>query len=148
MQKLLSRWLGEDAMWVQRHMAGCPKCQKRFTSLGKVDVALSLIKSEPHRLDLLMRANSKTVNVLKHGVRGSDKACKLSRKLPDLTVWQRLGKYSSSAINVAACLALVVLMKVGIVSSMDKFHSTGCDVVENYYASQVGQDISDEIFTA
>jgi hypothetical protein len=38
------------------------------------------------------------------------------------------------------------LMKIGIFSSVEKFHSEGQKVLKQYYVKNVGQDLANEIF--
>jgi len=137
-----------DAGWVQKHIANCPRCQARIVGVGKVELALSLVKSQRHHLDLLMRANEQAVGVLKHSLRQAPKAEKLKKALPEPTLSERLCKYKHSAANVAACLAILFLMKIGIFCSMDRFQTRSQQVLKQYYAKYIGQDLADEIFKA
>jgi len=146
--KTINTRIGLKADWVQNHIANCPRCQRRFASVGKVNLALSIIKSQPHKLDLLMRANEQAIGVLKHSLRRAPKAQKLKKILPEPKLLERLGKYKHSAANAAACITILFLMKAGIFSSMEKFQTEGQKIVKQYYAKQVGQDLADEIFSA
>jgi len=135
-----------DAGWVQKHIADCPRCRRRLAAVGKVNLALSAAKTEPHRTDLLMRANTQAIGVLKHSLRGAPKASKLKKALPRPTLLEQWGGYAHSLANLAACIVVLFLMKVGVFSSMDRFQTEGRKVVKQYYASQVGQDLADDIF--
>jgi len=146
--KAIGSHIGPNADWVQNHIADCPRCQRRFASAGRVGLALSIIKSQPHNLDLLMRANAQAIGVLKHSLRNAPKAQKLKTVLPEPTLFERFGKYRNSIVNTAACIMVLFLMKVGIFSSMDKFQSEGQKVVKQYYAIRVGEELADEIFPA
>jgi len=146
--RALSNRLGFDANWIQNHIADCPKCQRRLAALGKVDLALSIIKSQPLKLDLLMRANTQAVNVLKHSLRHAPKAQRLKTARPEPKLLERCAKYAHPAANVAACITIMLLMKVGIFTSVDKFHTEGRKVVKQYYTTRLGQDLSDEIFSS
>jgi len=137
-----------DADWIQNHIANCPRCNRRLVDVGKVNLALSAIKSQPHKLDLLKRANTQAVGVLKHSLREAPKAEKLRAMLPEPKLFEKCGKYAHSTANVAACITILLLMKIGIFSSMDTFQTQGQKAVEQYYASQVGEDLADEIFSA
>jgi hypothetical protein len=137
-----------DAEWVQNHIANCPRCNRRLVNVGKVNLALSAIKSQPHKLDLLMRANTQAIGVLKHSLREAPKAGKLRAMLPEPKPLEKCGKYAHSTANVAACIAILLLMKIGIFSSMDTFQTQGQKAVEQYYASQLGEDLADEVFSA
>jgi anti-sigma factor RsiW len=134
--------------WMQNHIASCPRCQKRLAAVAKVDIALSLIKAQRHDLDLLSRANAQAIGVLKHSLRYATKAQKLKVARPEPKLWERCSKYTGSIGNVAACVTILCLMKIGIFSSMDKFQNEGTKAMKQYYAAQAGQDIADEIFPA
>jgi len=146
LSEAISRHFGPDASWLQNHITNCPRCQRRLVSYGKVNLALSAIKSQPHKLDLLMCANTQAIGVLKHSLRRAQKARKLRTIRPEPKLRERLGKYSSSAANVAACMAILLLTKIGVFSSMDTFQTQGQKVIKQYYASHVGDDLANEIF--
>ena len=146
--KTVNSRLGLEANWVQSHIAACPKCRRRLAAFGRVSLALSAMKTQPHRTDLLMRANAQAIGVLKHSLRRAEKARKLEKAMPRPGLFERLGKYGHSVANLAACLAILLLMKVGVFSSVDKFQSEGQKAVKQYYACQIGQDLANEIFTA
>lgn len=148
LHKAISRCFRLDAGWVQNHIANCPRCQRRFMNVGRVDLALSAVKSQPHKLDLLMRANTQAIGVLKHSLREAPKAEKLRAMLPEPRLLEACGKYMHSTANVAACIATLFLMRIGLFSSVDKFQTQGQEVVKQYYACQVGQDLADEVFPA
>lgn len=137
-----------NANWIRDHIANCPRCRRRLVSIGKVNLALSALKSQPHKLDLLMRANTQAIGVLKHSLRREPKAEKLRAMLPEPRLLERCSRYSHSAANVAACIVILFLMKIGVFSSMDKFQSQSKKAVRQYYTTQVGEDLADEIFTA
>jgi len=146
--KAIGSRFSADAQWVQKHIANCPRCQRRLASVGKVNLALSIIKSQPHNLDLLMRANAQAIGVLKHSLREAPKAKKLKATRPEPKLLERWRKYAHPSVNAAACIAILLLMKIGVFSSMDKFQTEGQKIVKQYYASHVGQDLADELFSA
>jgi len=137
-----------EANWVQNHIANCPRCQRRFASIGKVNLAVSLLKSQPHKLDLLMRANTQAIGVLKHSLREAPKAQEIKMMQPEPKLLERCSMYKRSAVNVAACFTILFLMKTGVFSSMDKFQTHGQKAVKQYYISQVGEDLANDIFTS
>lgn len=141
---ILSRCLGPQAQWVANHAAHCPRCQKRLAGLGRVNLALTLIKSQPHTLQLLAKANTQAIGVLKNAVRQLPQAQMLKTKKPEPALIMRLTKYAHSAVNVAACLAVMVLMKVGIFSSIQRIDHDGSQIVQKYYTGQVGRDLGIE----
>jgi hypothetical protein len=117
-------------------------------SLSKVNLALSMIKSQPHNLDLLMRANAQAIGVLKHSLRQAPKALKLKTVRPEPRFLERCRKYAHPAANAAACITILLLAKVGVFSSMNKVQTEGQKTMKQYYASRVGEDLADELFTA
>lgn len=143
---VVSRQFDPGAEWLQNHIANCPRCRRRFAAYCKVNLALSLLKSQPHRFDLLMCANLQAINVLKHSLREAPKARELKAATPEPKLVERCGKYGYSTANLAACVAVLFLMKIGVFSSMDKFQTQGQRVMKQYYSSQVGDDLANEVF--
>jgi hypothetical protein len=146
LSELVSVRTGFSADWVQNHIATCPRCQRRFAGFGKVMLAFSVIKAQPHNLDLLMRANTQAIGVLKHGLRNAPRAAKLRKMLPEPKILERCGKYERPFVNAAACIAVLVLMKIGVFSSMAGLQTRGQQVVKHYYAGHLGNDSAEEIF--
>ena len=142
----MNKHFGPEARWFRSHIAHCPRCQRRLVSTGKVHLALSFIKTQPHELDLLKRANEKTISVLKHSLQQEPKAQKLRTGLPEPKPLDRYGKYGFSIGSLAACIAVLILMRVGVLSSMDTVQNGGRKVIKRYYVRQIGQDLADEVF--
>ena len=140
------RRFGPAAPWVRRHIAHCPKCRQRLAALGKVDLALSVIKSQPHRLDLLAQANDAAIHMLNHRLREAAEAQQLKRvdREPDLS--ERWAGPQNALVNVAACLAVLVLAKAGIFTSLDRANARGQAAMKQYYTNHAGEDLADEIF--
>ena len=145
--RLMANSFSLDRHWIQNHIADCPRCQRRLARLGKVELAISLLKSQPHNLNLLMRANTQAIGVLKHCLRTTAKAEHLRNIRPDLNIIERCARYKNSFANVAACIIIAILMKNGAFSSAKMFESKGQKAVEHYYASNAGEDIARDIFT-
>ena len=142
------RQLSSEAPWVQRHVAHCPRCQRRLVALGKVDLALSFIKTQPHRLDLLTRANAAAVRMLNHSLQEAAKAKDLEQAAPEPTLIEWCGKYRNPITNVAACIAILFLTKAGIFSSFDKVCTRGEAALKHYYAAQAGEEVAQDLFGA
>jgi len=140
------RRFSPEALWVQRHVAGCPRCQRRLAAIAKVDLALSTIKSQPHHLDLLMRANSAAMRMLNHPLREAAQARRLEEARPEPCFMERCSRYRGAITNVAACVAILFLTKAGIFSSFDKARTRGQAVMKQYYATQAGEDLAGEVF--
>jgi len=144
----MTRHWGAEAGWLQSHISSCPRCQRRLVSLGKVNLALSLMKARPHSLSLLMRANEQAIGVLKHGLRAEPQAARLKTTLPEPKLVERCGRYGHSVGHLAACVTVLLLMKIGVFSSMDTFQTEGQEIMRQYYARQVGQDLAEDVFPA
>ena len=142
----INKSFGPEANWLNDHIMRCPRCQRRLISCGKVNLALSFMKSQPHGLDLLMRANTQAIAVLKHSLRNEPKAQKLETKLPEPKMLEKCSKYGHSLANLAACIVILLLMKIGVFSSMDQFHNQGQRVMKQYYVRQVGEDLAEDVF--
>ena len=146
MYRLLADRFNIDQNWVRNHITDCPRCRRRIMRLGKVELALSLLKSQPHNLDLLMRANTQAIGVLKHSLRTTTRAELLRNARPEPGILERCSRYKHSFANAAACIAIAALMNSNAFSSAKTFESKGRKVVEHYYASRVGEDIARDIF--
>jgi hypothetical protein len=145
--RLLANSFSLDRQWMQNHIANCPRCQRRLAYLGKVELAMSLLKSQPHNLTLLMRANTQAIGVLKHCIRTTAKAEQLRNIRPDLSIMERCARYKNAFASAAACIVIAFLIKGSAFSSARFFESKGQKAVEHYYASNAGEDITRDIFT-
>lgn len=142
----LSRRLGPEAGWVRHHLMTCPRCRRRLAAVRNVETALDLLRSQPHSSDLLGRANASAIKMLKHDLREAPKARELEQTQPEPTLFERFREYHRSAMNVAACLAIALLARAGVFSSLDKASTQGQQAVRQYYASHTGEDLASEIF--
>jgi hypothetical protein len=93
-----------------------------------------------------MRANTQAIAVLRHSLRREPKAQKLERKFPEPKMLERCSRYGHTAANLAACIVILLLMKIGVFSSMNNLQTQGQKVIKQYYVKQVGADLADEIF--
>jgi hypothetical protein len=144
----LSRGLGPEAVWVRRHAAACPKCRKRIAAVSTVELALSIVKSQPHQLDLLKRANAHAIGMLKRSLREAPQTRALEDARPEPSFIERSGRYRHHVANLAACLAIVLLTRTGLFSSLDRMNTRGEKFMRQYYAHQVGEDLAEEVFDA
>ena len=136
---LLGSKLSVNADWVQRHVANCPRCQRRLAGFGRVDLAIELLKAQPQRLDLLMRANAQAIGILKHQLRHAPQAIKLRQAVVDISLWQRITRYAGAGVNVAACLSILLLMRVGIFGAISTFEQKSEAAVNSYYAEKFNE---------
>jgi len=135
-----------ETPWIQNHIASCPRCQRRFSALNRVNLALTLMKSRPHSKHLLSQANSQTIGVLQHSLRKTDKAQTLKSLLPNPTVRDRMCLARHSIAHVAACIAILLLSKIGIFSAIKHSQMAGQKAVRHLYASHLDADTTDEVF--
>lgn len=142
----MNKYFGTESRWLRGHIARCPRCRQRLIDSGKVHLALSFMKAQPHRLDLLTRANQQTVGVLKHSLREEPKAQELKTKRPEPRPFEKYRRYGFSFGSLAACLAILILMKVGVFSSMDTVQVKGRKVMKQYYARNVGRELAEDVF--
>ncbi len=127
--------------WMLGHLADCPRCQRIAYRSGRLRLALLLTKTQSHRPDLLMRANQKALSVLKHSLRHTATAEKLRHAVTQPSFRVMLSKYTQSIAHAAACLAVLLLMRTSIFSSMVNFQKDGRQAVERYYARHLDEDI-------
>ena len=142
----LSRRLGPDATWVQRHLAACPRCRRRVASWRKVDLALSIVKSEPRRLDLLRQANANTLKMLTHTLRDAPQAKELAVARSEPSFLERSGSYRHWATHAAACFIILFLAKSGLFASFSRLSTGSEKLVRQYYTSHAGDDLAGEMF--
>ena len=93
-----------------------------------------------------MCANSQAIGVLKHSLRSAQEAKKLKKIKPEPSRLHKFNRYSSSVLNLAACVTVLFLTKIGVFSSMNTFQTQGQKVIQKYYANRIGNDLADEIF--
>ncbi len=142
----LSEHFSVNAPWLQRHISQCPRCQKRLAAIGRVNLALSIIKSQPHNLDLLMSANTQAINVLRHSLREAPKAQKLKTIVPEPKLAFRLVHCLQPSANLAACALIMCLMKFGLFSSMENIQKSGEQAYKNYFVTNIGEEMTADIF--
>lgn len=143
---VLSRRLGPDAAWVQRHLAACPRCRRRVAGWRKVDLALSIVKSQPHHLDLLRQANASTLKMLTHTLRDASQAKELAGAQSEPSFLERSGSYRHWATHAAACFVILFLAKSGLFASFDRLSTGSENLVRQYYTSHAGDDLAGEMF--
>jgi hypothetical protein len=114
-------------------------------SLHRVEWAILLTKSQSHSCDLLGRANTAALHMLKHGLRFAPRADKLRAARPE-TGWL-IGHSAAleKVFNVAACLMVLAMIKFGTTSFLKDVQQDGTKVMHNYYAKNIGQDMANEL---
>lgn len=128
------------------HIASCPRCQKRLLKLGRVELALQLLLSQPHSLTLLQEANMAALKMLGRRERFSSKADALRQATPQPDWTQRHTKRLEKLLGVAACLMVICLIKIGVFSSLKEIHDDGQTAMRNYYARNLDQETMGDLF--
>lgn len=131
---------------LQNHLAHCQRCQRRLLTLGRVSLALTLLKSQTHPADLLARANQQAIGTLAHQARQLPVAQRLRHARPASPLWQRLTQPARWTANAAACLAVLILGRLGVLSSMQTIQTESRDTLHHLYANAAGDDIADDLF--
>ncbi len=128
------------------HAAACPRCQKRLALTNRVELAIGLLKSQRHDYDLLAKANTNAVNVLKHSLRQMPQSENLRHSSPKQNWIERKRPVFEKCLGVAACLVIVAMIRMGINSSLADVNDKGQKVVHNYYARNLDDQLFNEIF--
>jgi len=114
--------------------------------LARADLALSVIKSQPHQPDLLARANASAIRMLSRQLRGSEEADRLQETPSEPSLAERSAAHHGAIANVAACIAILLLTRAGIFASLDKARSRGEAAMKHYYTTRAGEDVAGEVF--
>ncbi len=135
-----------ESRWIQNHIAQCPRCQRRFAAQGKVSLGLQLARSQTHGPALLAQANKQVLKMLQRGVRQTPEAVQLRSAYPHPRTWERLGAYRSALRQMAACIALMALGKIGLLGSMQQAQDRTEDAMRTYYTEHLGPSMAEDVF--
>ncbi len=128
------------------HIATCPRCQKRLALANRVQLAFDLLKSQPQSPNLLAAANMKATGVLKHSLRNAPKSEKLRQSVQDQHWIEKKRPLLERMLNVAACLFVMAMIRMGVTSSLTDIRRQGETAVHNYYARNLDSQLLSEIF--
>jgi len=142
MDSLLNRAIGS---YLRNHIEHCPRCSRRLMSLHRVEWAILMTKSQSHSSDLVARANTAALHMLKHGLRFAPKAEKLRAARPESSWLIRHSIGLEKVVNIAACLMVLAMIKFGTISFLKDVHQDGTKVMHNYYAKNLGQDMANDL---
>jgi hypothetical protein len=137
---------GRLAERFQDHVAHCPRCQRRLALNNRVEIGLCLLRSEPHSTDLLARVNQSALNVLKLSLRNAPAAGPLRQARPEPLWFDAHRPLIERILNVAACLFIAILIRVGIFSDFNHVKQDGTKVLQKYYANNLDPGLCREIF--
>jgi hypothetical protein len=97
-------------------------------------------------LGLLGRANAKAVAVLRRDVRDVPEANALKTAVAEPTLFERLRQCKGVLTQMAACMAIITLAKIGLFSSVQSAQTMGRQAMHEYYADRGGQNLADEVY--
>jgi hypothetical protein len=104
------------------------------------------MRSQPHKTDLLMRANTQAIAFLQRNIREVPKAARLKSAVPEPKLLEKCAFYKYPVGNIAACAAILIFTKMGVFSSIERVQQRSQQFVQQYYTTQIGQDLADEVF--
>ena len=128
------------------HVAECPRCQRRLAVVNRVELGLTLMNTQPLEIGLLSRANNQALGVLKHSLRYAPKSAFLRNAKSDTHRLEKIRPGLERALNAAACVFVVLMIKTGVSNSLLDYKEQGEAVIHNYYARNLDGQMFDEIF--
>ncbi|MBN1766486.1 MAG: hypothetical protein JW860_14625 [Sedimentisphaerales bacterium] len=128
--------------WIENHIIHCSRCRRRITGYSRMEIAFSLLKTQPHSMELLKNANNQAIRMLKRSLREIPQARSLKQVMPKPHWFHRCLGYSHSLGNAAACFTILILIKLGIFNSMNHIQNEGEKAYKYYYTYQMGEDSS------
>jgi hypothetical protein len=128
------------------HVAECPRCQRRLAVVNRVELGLTLMNTQPLEIGLLSRANNQALGVLKHSLRYAPKSAFLRNAKSDTNRLEKIRPGLERALNAAACVFVVLMIKTGVSNSLLDYKEQAEVVIHNYYARNLDSQMFDEIF--
>ena len=128
------------------HVAECPRCQRRLAAVNRIELGLTLMKTQPLEVGLLSRANNRVLGVLKHSLRYAPKSAVLQNAKSDTSRLEKMRPGLERLLNAAACVFVVLMIKTGVSNSLLDYKEQGEAVIHNYYARNLYSHMFDEIF--
>ncbi|MHC4835445.1 MAG: hypothetical protein ACYSOF_00905 [Planctomycetota bacterium] len=128
------------------HIAECPRCQRRLATVNRVELGLTLMKTQPQQIGLLARANNQALDMLKHSLRHAPKSAGLRTAKSDANRLEKIRPGLERVLNVAACVFIVIMIKTGVSNSLLDYKEQGEAVIHSYYASNLDNEMFNEIF--
>jgi hypothetical protein len=128
------------------HIASCPRCQKRLAAANRVEMTLSLMRMQPQAMDLLAKANTAALKYLTRTVRFSPCADQLRTAVHKPNRLEKASPLLERLLNVAACLFIILMIRVGLKNRMLEIQDQGTKVMENYYARNLDAKLFEDVF--
>ena len=128
------------------HVAHCPRCQKRLAAMQRVELSLCLMRTQPHTMELLGKANTSALKYLTRTSRQTACAEQLRCATHQPHRLEKASPMLERLINVAACLFVVLMIRVGLTNKMFQIKEQGTKVMENYYARNLDPQLFEDVF--
>lgn len=128
------------------HIAACPRCQKRLAATGRVELALCLMRMQPHTMELLSQANTAALKYLKRSLRETPCADRLRTAVREPGRMEKAAPMLERLMNVAACLFVVLMIRVGLTHKMMEIQEQGTRIMEKYYARNLDPQLYEDVF--
>lgn len=128
------------------HIAACPRCQKRLAKIGRVELVLCLMRTQPHTMALLAMANNSALKYLKRSIRQTPCAEQLRTAVHGPGRLEKASPVLERLINVAACLFVILMVRTGLTHKMFELKDQGTKVMENYYARNLDSELYEDVF--
>ena len=150
--RLAATWLEQVAMdrlrrpieRLREHALHCPHCRQRLLGVNRLQMGLTLMQTQVHAPDLLMRANRRAIAALSYTVRDLPQAEVLRHAQPKFPWRQRMARYGQSISHAAACLAVMLCLRLGIFQSVTKLQEGTQRMAQEYQAHHIGDALNDD----
>lgn len=104
-----------------------------------------MLRTQSHREDLLGRANDRVLRMLRRDTRAGAQADAL-RRARLLPSWRaRLNGWVQGLGQAAACLLVVVGLRLGVFDSLMRVEQQGQDTLRGYYARNLGDEAATDL---
>ncbi len=129
---------------LHEHAMSCPRCRQRLLGINRLQLGLTLMKSQVHGHDLLMHANRRAIAAMSYTVRALPQAEALRHAEPKFPWRQRMARYSQGLTQAAACLAVMFLLRLGVLHSISKLDEGSQRIAQEYQANHLGDDLNQD----
>lgn len=109
-------------------------------------MALCLMRMQPQTMELLAKANTSALKYLTRSVRQSPCADQLRIAVHKPNRLEKASPMLERLLNVAACLFIVLMIRVGLKNRMLEIQDQGTKVMENYYARNLDPQLFEDVF--
>ena len=127
--------------WLYRHINQCDRCRARLQGYSRLQLAMFQIKTQPHGASLFSNANLRVIRRLNQQMRESQAAYDLTHAYPKVSKLSFCSHYIQSIGHCAACLGVVVMVKLGFFGSLNAISDSSEKGLKKYYAKHLPEDV-------